>query len=165
MESVYLFLIIIIAISAMLFVFFKKVGNLQSQLLITNTEKMDLQNQLQTKQSKSFTLGINNALGGIHELIGKFDYFTKLDDWWLISGPSKQAPIDMLGIKDGVLKIVEFKKKGARITTSENAIRRMVEEGNVEYETVDVEIPESIIIEKRELKPIRKIRLGDDKKF
>ena len=131
MESVYLALIIIIAILVVLFVFFKKVGNLQSQLLITNTEKMDLQsqllitntekmdlqNQIQTKQSKSFTLGINNALGGIHELIGKFDYFTKLDDWWLISGPSKQAPIDMLGIKDGVLKIIEFKKKGARITT------------------------------------------------
>ena len=81
MEIVYLSLIIVIVISVVLFVFFKKVRNLQSLLLITNTEKIDLQNRLQTKQSRSFSLGINNALGGIHELIGKFDYFTKLDDW------------------------------------------------------------------------------------
>jgi len=112
--------------------------------------------QEKEKKTKSYTVGINTALGNIHELLGKFAYITKLKDWWFLSGPSKQASIDMIGVHDGYLEIIEFKKSGARITPPENEIRRMIESQRVRYVVLDVKMPDNVTVESRELKPVRR---------
>jgi len=117
--------------------------------------------QVKEKKTKSYTVGKNTALGNIHELLGKFAYITKLKDWWFLSGPSKQASIDMIGVHDDYLEIIEFKKNGARITASENEIRKMVESHRVRYVVLDVKIPDNVTVEPREQKPIRR---GIDKR-
>jgi len=107
------------------------------------------------KKTRSYNVGVNTTLGGIHELLGKFAYFTKLKSWWFLSGPSKQAPIDMIGIRDGYLEIIEFKKNGAKLTVPQNEVRKIVELHKVRYVVLDVKIPDNVTVKPRELKPIR----------
>ena len=73
-----------------------------------------------------------------------------------LSGPSKQASIDMIGVHDGYLEIIEFKKNGARITAPENEVRKMVESHRVRYVVLDVKMPDNVTVEPRELKPVRR---------
>jgi len=54
------------------------------------------------------------------------------------------------------MDFIELKKKGARISSSENKVRRIIEEKNVHYLVMDVEIPTGIIVEQRELRKLRK---------
>jgi len=108
------------------------------------------------RKTKSYTIGVNTALGNIYELLGKFAYIAKLKDWWFLSGPSKQASIDMIGVHDDYLEIIEFKKNGARITAPENEIRRMIESQKVRYVVLDVKMPDNVTVEPRELKPVRR---------
>ncbi len=131
---------------------------IQKESLTKGDEIIDLEERLGTRQSNSYRIGLNKALGGIHELIGKFAYFTKVEDWWFLSGSSTAPPIDMIAIKDGSLKIIEFKKNGASLSTSENKIRRMIQEKKVEYEVLDVEIPDGVTISKRQLPKSRIVR-------
>lgn len=92
------------------------------------------------RKTKAFQMGINNALGSIHEFLGKLALITKYKDWWFLSGPSKQASIDMVGILDGFLHIIEIKKNGARLTSSENEIRQIIEAGKVRYVVYDADL-------------------------
>ena len=92
------------------------------------------------RRQKAFQLGINNALGGIHEFLGKLALITKYKDWWFLSGPSKQAPIDMIGIFDGFLHIIEIKKNGAKLSPTENLVKKMVDDGKVRYVVYDADL-------------------------
>jgi len=92
------------------------------------------------RRQKAFQLGINNALGSIHEFIGRLALITKYSGWWFLSGPSKQAPIDMIGILDGFLHIIEIKKKDTRLSPTENLVKKMVDDGKVKYVVYDADI-------------------------
>ena len=92
------------------------------------------------RRQKAFQLGINNALGSIHEFIGRLALITKYSGWWFLSGPSKQAPIDMIGILDGFLHIIEIKKNGTRLSPTENLVKKMVDDGKVKYVVYDADI-------------------------
>lgn len=141
----FLLIIIVIAIGISIIIIRK----------LVSTNKL-LKLALLRRQSNAALMGRNAALGNIHELLGKFAYFTKLKDWWLLSGPSKQSSIDMIGVRDDYLEIIEFKKNGARITPSENEIRRMIEAQKVRYVVLDVKMPDNVTVEPRELKPVRR---------
>ena len=49
------------------------------------------------------------------------------------------------------MDFIEFKKKGARITPSENKVRKIIEEKNVRYVIKEVEIPSAISVIERPL--------------
>jgi len=53
------------------------------------------------------------------------------------------------------MDFIEIKKKGARISPSENKIRRIVEEKNIRYVVKDVDIPTGVTVEDRELPKLR----------
>ncbi len=128
---------------------------IQKESLTKDDDIIFLKEELNTKQTNAYRMGFNQMLGGIHEFIGKFAYFTKVDSWCFLSGSSTAPSIDMIAIKDGSLKIIEFKKNGTPLSTSENKIRRIIEEKKVEYEVLDVEIPDRVTISKRQLPKLR----------
>jgi len=82
-------------------------------------------------RQRALQLGANSALGSVHELIGKLALITKYKDWWFLSGPSRQASIDMIAYDDEGLHIIEIKKNGTRLTRTENLVKKSVDEGKV----------------------------------
>jgi len=116
-----------------------------------------VQDALSKKQSLSYGMGRNTTLGDIHQFLGVFGILTKFDELITLSTTSRQASLDILAIKWEEMKLyfIEFKKKGAKITTKENKLRRIIENKNVEWIVRDVEIPTGITVEERELPKLR----------
>jgi len=108
------------------------------------------------RQSNAALLGRNVALGNIHQFLGEFALLSEYDELITLSTTSRQPSLDIIGVKDERMDFIELKKKGARISPSENKVRRIIEEKNVHYLVMDVEIPTGIIVEPRELKPVRR---------
>jgi len=116
-----------------------------------------LQDALSKKQSLSYGMGRNTTLGDIYQSLGVFAILTKFDDLITLSTTSRQASLDILAIKWEEMKLyfIEFKKKGANITTKENKLRRIIKNKNVEWVALDVDIPDGITVEERELPKLR----------
>ena len=146
----------IIGLTILGFYFRFRLNQLSAERDNVTAERDQVVIQVKEKKTRSYNVGVNTTLGGIHELLGKFAYFTKLKSWWFLSGPSKQAPIDMIGIRDGYLEIIEFKKNGAKLTVPQNEVRKIVELHKVRYVVLDVKIPDNVTVKPRELKPISK---------
>ncbi len=108
------------------------------------------------KQSQATLIGRNTALGDVHQFLGEFALLSEYDELITLSTTSKQPSLDIIGIKEEKMDFIELKKKGARISSSENKVRRIIEEKNVHYLVMDVEIPTGIIVEQRELRKLRK---------
>jgi len=108
------------------------------------------------KQSRARLMGSNTALGDIHQHLGDFAILTEYDQLITLSTTSKQPSLDIIGIKEDRMDFIEFKKKGARVSPAENKVRRIVDAKEVYYKVMDVEIPTGIVVEERELKPLRK---------
>jgi len=122
----------------------------QLHLAIINAE-----NALLKKQSKAYQIGANTELGNIHQILGEFKMLTEYDELITLSTTSKAPSLDMIGVKDDRIDFLEFKKKGASISVKENKLRSIVENKNVNYVVKDIDIPKTITIETRQLKPLR----------
>ncbi len=108
------------------------------------------------KQSQATLIGRNTALGDVHQFLGEFALLSEYDELITLSTTSRQPSLDIIGIKEERMDFIELKKKGARVSPSENKVRRIIEEKNVRYLVMDVEIPTGIIVEQRELGKLRK---------
>lgn len=143
-------ILIIILLSVILFV---SVLFVTIKKLLHDTRT--LRDALEKKQSKATLIGRNTALGDIHQFLGDFAILPEYDELILLSTTSRQPSLDVIGIKEDRMDFIEFKKKGARITPSENKIRRIIEAKNVHYIVKDVEIPQGVQVEDRELPKLR----------
>jgi len=146
----YVMLVIIIIIGVFFFLVVRK-------LIVDNRI---LQDALSKKQSLSYGMGRNTTLGDIHQYIGNFAILSEYEELITLSTTSRQASLDVIGIIGNRMDFIEMKKKGARLSTSENKIRRIVEENlqgekNIRYVVKDVEIPTGITVEERELPKLR----------
>ncbi len=121
--------------------------------LLTNNRK--LKDALSKRQSQATVIGRNTALGDIHQFIGDFAILPEYDELILLSTTSRQPSLDVIGVKENRMDFIEIKKKGARISPSENKIRRIIEEKNIRYIVKDVDIPTGITVEDRELPKLR----------
>ena len=108
------------------------------------------------KQSQATLIGRNTALGDVHQFLGEFALLSEYDELITLSTTSKQPSLDIIGIKEDRMDFIELKKKGARVSASENKVRRIIEEKNVRYLVMDVDIPTGITVEQRELPKLRK---------
>jgi len=108
------------------------------------------------KQSQATLIGRNTALGDVHQFLGEFALLSEYDELITLSTTSRQPSLDIIGIKEERMDFIELKKKGARVSPSENKVRRIIEEKNVRYLVMDVEIPTGITVEQRELPKLRK---------
>ena len=161
MNEVYSFEIVlglIIAIVLAVGIFLTFVRKILNEKQSIELEIVDLEEALARKQSKASQIGRNTALGDIHQLIGDFAVFTEYKEVIFLSTTSRQPSLDVIGVKDETLDFIEIKKKGAKITPPENKIRRLIEQKNVRYIVKDVDIPENVSIQNRELPKLRQVK-------
>lgn len=114
-----------------------------------------LKEALLKKQSQANLIGRNTALGDIHQFLGDFAILSEYDELILLSTTSRQPSLDVIGLTQDRMDFIEIKKKGARMTTSENKIRKIIEQKNVRYLVKDVELPTGAHVENRILPKIR----------
>ena len=111
--------------------------------------------KLDQKQKQSFQMGSNSNAGNMHQIIGEFAMLDEYDELITLSTTSKAPSLDMMGIKNDKLDFIEFKKKGAGLSSKEKNIRRIIENKNVEYIVKEIDIPTEITVQTKELPPIR----------
>lgn len=111
-----------------------------------------LRKGLDQKLKNTYRIAQNQVKGDVAQLIGTFSVLSEYDEISTLSSTSKQGSLDLLAMKDDHIDFIEFKKKGAKLTTNENRLKKLILTGRVtlRYRIVDVEIPESIAISERE---------------
>jgi len=131
----------------------KKVEELQSHIRESQgniqeyqTTIQKLQVKLSLKEQRALQLGKNNANGGIAEFLGSLgvSIMQKFDILCMLPSTSKKPSVDGIGFNDDGITFIEFKKSGAKLTSKENKIKKLIEEGKVNYEIVDVNLPEDL---------------------
>ncbi len=151
-EIFYVMLVTIILLGGIFFLVVRK--------LVVNNRRLEF--ALSKRQSQATIIGRNTALGDIHQFIGDFAILSEYDELIMLSTTSRQPSLDVIGVKENRMDFIEIKKKGARISPSENKIRRIVEEKNIRYVVKDVDIPTGITVEDRELPKLRqKLAISD----
>jgi len=105
-----------------------------------------LQAQLKLKDKRSWQVGKNSANGGIAEFLGGLglSIIQKFDTLCMLASTSKKPSVDAIGFNDDGITFIEFKKSGAKLTAKENKIEKLIEEGKVNYEIVDVNLPDNL---------------------
>jgi len=104
----------------------------------------------QMRQTKAFEMGGRQVRGDLYQLLGTFASLEDYEQLILLSTTSKQASLDLLGVKEDELDFIEFKKKGSPLQTQERKIKRLVEESKVKYVIKDVDLPEQFEMRERE---------------
>ncbi len=138
-----IFTLIVISVAVILWISNRKI----------NIKLMLAYSALTKRQSQAHQMGVNQASGDLHQVIGEFQLLDVFDELITLSTTSKQGSLDMIGVMWEEMKLVflEIKKKGARMTPKENRLRKIVESKNVEYRIIDVSIPTGIKVEERSL--------------
>ena len=105
-----------------------------------------LQAQLKLKDTRSFQIGQNSANGGIAEFLGGLglSIIQKFDTLCMLASTSKKPSVDAIGFNDDGITFIEFKTSGANLTSKENKIKKLIGEGKVNYEIVDVNLPDNL---------------------
>ena len=67
-----------------------------------------------------------------------------------ISSVSKQFSIDLLGIKEDSIDFIEVKTEGTKLSPSENKVKKLIENGQVNYRIIEGNIPKDFVVKDRE---------------
>ncbi len=108
-----------------------------------------LRNRLAQKQDKAYDPGQITIKGEINQILGTFDLLNEYRELIFLSTTSRQASLDLLGIKEDSLDFIELKSKGAPLTTGERKLKKLATEKKVNWITKDVELPEGFKITER----------------
>ena len=95
----------------------------------------------QERQTKAYEMGGGQVRGDMYQLLGTFASLEEYEQVILLSTTSKQASLDLLGVKEDELHFIEFKKRGSQLQTPERKIKRLVDQSKVKYIVKDVELP------------------------
>ena len=109
----------------------------------------DLRQKLEKKQTGAYQIGSSQVKGDLCQLLGTLGILGEYNDLIILSTTSKQSSLDLIGIKEDALDFIEFKKKGAILQRSERKVQKLVENKQVNYRIIDVELPESVKISER----------------
>ena len=146
---------VIVAFGLMLVLFRNRLSKTKLFVSELQTRLDDTLMKLNQKQKQSFQMGSNSNAGNMHQIIGEFAMLDEYDELITLSTTSKAPSLDMMGIKNDKLDFIEFKKKGASLSSKERNIRRIIENKNVEYIVKEIDIPTEITVQTKELPPIR----------
>ena len=108
------------------------------------------------KQTKAHNMGVSSAKGDIGHILGMLKLLSEYEQLILLSTPSTQPSLDLLGVKGESLDFIELKAKGENLKSSQNRVRRLVEEKKVRYVVVDYEFPKDVKVEERQLRNIER---------
>ncbi len=109
--------------------------------------------ELDQRKRASFRMGQNQIKGGIAQALGTFSILTEYDELVTLSSTSSQGSLDMIGVKDDNIDLIEFKSAGARLTHNESKLKRAISRGIVRmrYRIVDIDIPIAVSVAEREI--------------
>lgn len=141
---VLLWAIVVTIILAILVFKIVKLGKKHDQDIKSLTEDHE------TIQKKTKTLGRSEVRGELNEILGTFKLLNEYDQLAIISSVSKQTSLDLLGIKEDSVDFIEVKSLGTRLSTSENKVKKLIENGDVRYVIIEGNIPKSFEIKERE---------------
>ena len=67
----------------------------------------------------------------------------------IIGSVSKAASFDLIGLKEDQLDFIEIKSPGAKLSSTENKVKKIIEKGNVFYRIVEAGIPSQFVTKDR----------------
>lgn len=102
-----------------------------------------------TRQSNAFNIGARQVKGDVLQLLGTFAVLEDYEQLITLSTTSQQGSLDLIGVKANAVDFIEFKKKGAALHGPERKIRRLVQEGKVNYVVKDVDLPDTFTMQDR----------------
>ena len=111
----------------------------------------ELEAAFKQRQTRAYTLGGAQVKGDIAQVLGSFSTLNDYDSIMFLSSPSKQGPLDLLGVKSDSVDFVEIKKKGTTLTPTERALKQLVDDKKVRYRILDVELPDGVTVSERAL--------------
>lgn len=103
---------------------------------------IELSNKLEQKQEKAYAVGQITVRGELNQILGTFGLLNEYNELIFLSTTSKQASLDLMGVKEDSLDFIELKTKGAQLTSGERKIQRLVREKKINWVTKDVELPQ-----------------------
>jgi len=96
------------------------------------------------KESGAFSAGKNFFKGDINQILSTFSFLNEYDDLILLSTTSRQASMDLIGINDERMDVIEVKTKGkTSLSDNEKRVKRLVDSKNVFYRIVEAELPKT----------------------
>jgi len=97
---------------------------------------------LKKKQTKSFTLGQSGVRGELTEILAGFSLLNEYRQLAVLSSVSKQFSLDLLGIKEDSVDFIEVKTIGTPLTTSENKVKKLIDQKMVQYRIIEGDFPD-----------------------
>ena len=162
LEDIYAFLILfgaILAIITVIILFRNKIQKLQVEFVEHNElmqTRLDEDHELmqakideEKKHTKDVQLQTNIYKGEINEILGSFVLLDEYDHLSIIGSVSKSASFDLIGLKENQLDFIEIKSVGAKLSSTENKVKKIIEEGNVFYRIVEGGIPSQFVTNDR----------------
>lgn len=130
------FLLWAIVVSAIVIILVMKFSQLKQK------HQIDILELKKQKETSAFNAGKNFLKGDSLQILGTFSFLNEYDDIILLSTTSRQASMDLIGINNEKMDVIEVKAKGNQsLSKNEKRIKRLVEEKKVNYRIVEAELP------------------------
>ncbi len=93
------------------------------------------------KQTNAYNAGISYVRGEITQILAGFSILNDYRQLAILGTVSKNMSLDLLGINDEYVDLIEVKTKGAGFSESEKKVKQLIDEGKVRYRVIDGEFP------------------------
>jgi len=93
------------------------------------------------KQTNAYNAGISYVKGEITQILAGFAILNDYKQLAILGTVSKNMSLDLLGINDKYVDLIEVKSKGAGFSESEKKVKQLIDEGKVRYRVIDGEFP------------------------
>ncbi len=150
-DGVFLITILLLIITIIgITVYFIKNRNSTENAFSVYQEDMDLKLSESERHARAIQLATNIYKGEVNEIIGSFILLDEYDHLSIIGSVSKAASFDLIGLKEDRIDFIEIKSPTAKLSTTENKVKKIIEKGNVFYRIIESGIPSQFIIKDRE---------------
>ena len=147
MEHTILYLVmvaIVIGFSVAMIVMYKTITRKHQE----DIEILDKDHKI--AQTRTKTLGRSEVRGELNELLGTFKLLNEYDQLAIISSVSKQASLDLLGIKNDTVDFIEIKSLKTGLSKPEKNVKKLIDEGKVRYVVIEGNLPKYFETKERE---------------
>ncbi len=93
------------------------------------------------KQTNAYNAGISFVRGEITQILAGYSILNDYKQLAILGTVSKSMSLDLLGINDEYVDLIEVKTKGAGLSESEKKVKQLIDEGKVRYRVIDGEFP------------------------
>ena len=151
MEDIFIALIIFIGIFLIIITAYLYNRKLQELEVLFTQDHDSMQSIIdeEKRHGKEIQLTTNMYKGEINEILGSFILLNEYDHLSIIGSVSKAASFDLIGLKEDRLDFIEIKSPGAKLSPTENKVKKIIEDGNVFYRIVEAGIPSQFITKER----------------